>query len=758
MYDYSIRYDRLSQYAGDDETTTNSNALPESIEFNARGYITLHYNYGDGELDKATVKRKRVSLYYSCDGSKLGALFGVGRGRVRSLKDASAKDKPKEQSDASKYSINLSPKQMDNIVEKINQYNGARYSLLFGGNNRIGFLKSIAKEVGKSIYDENMDDERVDDLQNVAKAYQKSNIKNGVFRYLRGDMSRTDAMIEQIYFSRIKPSNLSGKVNDLISYREGQDNHISTKDEIEKASRRYSTLLKFADKSSNSDALEELRKSSFNGKLDIDKVPKENITELMDDDIKLQTGDYGIDELIARGEDSMKDVKDWPLFPWRPCAADLKQGLLGDCWLEASLAGLADKHPECIENSLKDNGDGTVTGRIYDNYYIWENADNSGKNVKTNIMRRHKEKYYRVEKTLPMGANSIYNLKQHRGSHAFSANGCLWPEVIRKMLIKHISTKNVEVRDNNGKLVEEKSLVQMDHPGKALNSYGVLDGGNICNYYSNIFEFFNKDLKQTGGYVLKHEDYKVWTEEDEDNKLILWKHVKLDEKTENELVEEIKTILKNRIDDFRNTRTGKNFGKDNDGLKEMINDMDKNFVHMLLACPDVREILPNDIIRFILNNNYYNILKEKFTKSNGLMIAGSRYKGEGNVGELFSKEAIDKIGEVKGQNTKEVCENENNKNLRISARIFGKRKKYGSGVIDGHAHTVLGFEEQEYNGKKYYFVKLRNPWGNSIRYDEIRNGKVVSKFIKDRSTDGVGRMEILEFMQYFENVQSSSGD
>lgn len=76
-------------------------------------------------------------------------------------------------------------------------------------------------------------------------------------------------------------------------------------------------------------------------------------------------------KVITKTEkDEQKHVKfnaanDEPLFPHEPCANDVSQGYLGDCYFVASLSGIADKYPEKIRNMMHDNEDGTVTVKFY---------------------------------------------------------------------------------------------------------------------------------------------------------------------------------------------------------------------------------------------------------------------------------------------------------------------------------------------------------------------------------------------------------
>ena len=82
------------------------------------------------------------------------------------------------------------------------------------------------------------------------------------------------------------------------------------------------------------------------------------------------------------------------LFQDGAAATDVVQGrngsrYLGDCWLLASLAGLAQTQPKVLENAITDHGDGTYTVRLY-------REDESGSLSAEDI---------RVEGSLPTTAN-----------------------------------------------------------------------------------------------------------------------------------------------------------------------------------------------------------------------------------------------------------------------------------------------------------------------------------------------------------------
>ena len=60
------------------------------------------------------------------------------------------------------------------------------------------------------------------------------------------------------------------------------------------------------------------------------------------------------------------DVKNQSLFPHEPSIHDIQQRTVQDCYMMSSLATIAHFTPEYIKQSMRDNGDGTVTVRFFD--------------------------------------------------------------------------------------------------------------------------------------------------------------------------------------------------------------------------------------------------------------------------------------------------------------------------------------------------------------------------------------------------------
>ncbi len=60
------------------------------------------------------------------------------------------------------------------------------------------------------------------------------------------------------------------------------------------------------------------------------------------------------------------NVEKQSLFPHEPSIHDIQQRTVQDCYMMSSLAAIAHFNPEYIKQSMRDNGDGTVTVRFYD--------------------------------------------------------------------------------------------------------------------------------------------------------------------------------------------------------------------------------------------------------------------------------------------------------------------------------------------------------------------------------------------------------
>lgn len=466
-------------------------------------------------------------------------------------------------------------------------------------------------------------------------------------------------------------NNIFERMDQLVAKRDVDQFGGSTLMANEDVSQKYISILEDADefvknikypskeRQMLSAKLYEFKKA-FGGSMDEMAI---NERVLYDKDINLITGDKDVDDNFSY---SMADVKNWPLFPWKPCPSDLKQHMLGDCWLESALANLAYKRPDCIENSLRDNGNGTVTGRIFDR------CDENG-----NYLQTPQTRYYKVEKTIPM-LKKLGTNAQIISRSAFSYNSCLWPEMIRKILIKHITDKEYYKKP---RFTWRK--------GSKL-SYEMLNSGYIMLPDTRIFEFFCPDVLSTQCMGLKI------------NINLNTLHLPWD--------------IINKIFGDENSRRE---------IEHFLNGEPYSDCEINIAQGYDKEAIV-ELIKPKVRKAAYKFIKQTIESSRGLICG-------------LTCNSIQKIH---------------------SNPILGDVQKDHQGLVLGHSYTILGIQQEEYNGQKYYFVEIRDPGGREARYDTIdAQGKVQTQVRDGEFNDGVGRVEILEFLKYFSaSVFAGHGD
>lgn len=104
-----------------------------------------------------------------------------------------------------------------------------------------------------------------------------------------------------------------------------------------------------------------------------------------------------------------------PLFPHEPSINDIAQGRVGDCYLLSALSALVDKSPQWIKDCMKDNGDGSVTVRLYD----WREKNPQGRWVQGPVVPH----YITVSKRVP---------GEYEEQKEPFAKGALWVQMIEK--------------------------------------------------------------------------------------------------------------------------------------------------------------------------------------------------------------------------------------------------------------------------------------------------------------------------------------
>jgi len=135
-----------------------------------------------------------------------------------------------------------------------------------------------------------------------------------------------------------------------------------------------------------------------------------------------------------------------PLFPHEPCIDDIKQGRLGDCYFMAALASIAERRPGHIKQMMRDNGDGTVTVRLF-------SPRGSGRR------RTYKSKYLRLHKSVV----------KNRGADVY-AHGSLWVALVEKAFAA------LTWKDLTQPAQQTESLYKYIESGRATFAFEVLLG------------------------------------------------------------------------------------------------------------------------------------------------------------------------------------------------------------------------------------------------------------------------------------------
>lgn len=171
---------------------------------------------------------------------------------------------------------------------------------------------------------------------------------------------------------------------------------------------------------------------------------------------------------------------------------DIRQGLVGDCFLLASLGGIANKQPDVLENAIQDNKDGTYTVRFYEK-----------------IMGAPFPVYVTVNNLLPVDKNG--NLTYAKQGD----NGELWPAVVEKAWAQHNGGYDKIDGGNPGEMLEAltgKPSIEQRADQVSLDQIATqLDNGGavIFNTYEDKkldFWMFKLDIPDQTNVDLKYVD------------------------------------------------------------------------------------------------------------------------------------------------------------------------------------------------------------------------------------------------------------
>lgn len=124
-----------------------------------------------------------------------------------------------------------------------------------------------------------------------------------------------------------------------------------------------------------------------------------------------------------------KDRKDALLFAHEPNINDVRQGGIGDCFFMAAISALVSADPDYVKKMMRDNGDGTVTVRLFQF-----------------VQGAFSPVFVKVRKTIPM---------DYKGDRDLYAGDCLWVQMLEKAFVCSGLTNGLRTIANVRESLEE---------------------------------------------------------------------------------------------------------------------------------------------------------------------------------------------------------------------------------------------------------------------------------------------------------------
>ena len=469
--------------------------------------------------------------------------------------------------------------------------------------------------------------------------------------------------------------------------------------------------------------------------------------------------------------DGLWDYRDKPLFPHDPSVSDVRQGLIGDCYMAAAIAGAVRKDPDTIKEAIRDNGDGTVTVRFFRRIPT--------KGYPPTEEKKEMEPFYvTVDKTVPMGMGAVNSLWVALIEKAAVVSGIAMGRQHDKMFAQPVP-ENIDELYN-----KYKKLPQYLRPSKIECPWLYDDDGNFVKWqpqYEQIVGGFTEEFIET----LLGTDYKGFSQDmnrirnnaatdvSYDYMMIL-----LQRASSKEFADKVRVVLEaqekpeKRMEnayyllravktseiDYKTYQPTLNNRDELEGLgKRNVERSYRNFAQAIEET--VEEVLYESNINYKTADEFANQMENKI-KEKVRKVTNYSAEEERNIDQFLTDLTQDKNLIAEGISGRTyplsyIKQYEEIKNELEKGHIVGVSSPYdekgddkaAGGIIYQHAYSVIGVEEENIGGKDYKFVIVRNPHGKNFvpKYDytytppKALNGK-------DIAAEGIFRMELSHFM------------
>lgn len=398
----------------------------------------------------------------------------------------------------------------------------------------------------------------------------------------------------------------------------------------------------------------------------------------------------------------------------KPKASDIRQGSIGDCYLIASLESIVRKDPSMIYNMIKDNGDQTVTVRLFD-------VKGSGKN------KVFTPKFITFEKSLPshgntaIGSGWVQMLEKayaiEKGSYDHIGKGGQMSDAFETFVgksaerieLKHTEESNALVRDlfssadtlYKGYSINENTFNNFISNMRSSNTFTEPEIKKIVDRKDVIlevlktapnFDYINMNVSQfafesdvTKGPKME-ELLKSAFQTGDIDKHNQWNTILQNQDFKDFVDQKIKPMLdKTKYDGGGQVRAAE--------IMESIATHKNESQNFKLLFNSIPEDIMNKFMDSLLDN-----------------VPGKRFSGS------YSKPQLELFNQIKSKF--EAGENlglgsKTSVGRSVNKAIVGRSagEEISKGLVGGHAFAITGVKEEK--GVKY--IQISNPWGDTNR-------------------------------------------